>query len=330
MRKFLITLFLSLSLTVVGVTQLIKSIGSKAEATTNPLEMVLTTSDGLLLYKEGKSVIFKGSVEDTSPAMISEDATYTLSIDNGDGTKITVGDFTESKFEFTAPAHQYYVSSSSNFKATALVTKYIDGVKTGSAQKVLTLQIENATPSVSITPLNPAAVEGTNVTLTANPAGDNSPFTYNWTGACTGTAKTAVINRSAGTYTCTVTVKDFDGDTASNSAVVTFTKKAVPEVDNIDQDAPVADDEAPVVTSTDDDTDKTNDDLNTEDAANNEVNSRSKDLILLVLFFVLTLLVGAAYYIFVKQDDKTSKVKVTEAKSEAKPVAKKKKALKKN
>ena len=65
------------------------------------------------------------------------------------------------------------------------------------------------------------ATVGADVTLTANPSGGRSPYTYVWsTGSNRQTAE--VTRSSAGSVTATVTVTDADGDTASNSHTVVF------------------------------------------------------------------------------------------------------------
>ncbi len=96
----------------------------------------------------------------------------------------------------------------------------------------VTVTVTNNAPSVSIatTPGDSTTLEA--ITMDANVLGGNAPFTYTWAdgnfAGCTGNAEFVVTPATPGSYTCKVTVEDFDGDTATaektvvvNPAVIT-------------------------------------------------------------------------------------------------------------
>lgn len=96
--------------------------------------------------------------------------------------------------------------------------------------KYATVTVSDLTPTVVITSNQPATVTiGTTVTLTANPAGGNAPYTYNWTGDCTGTSQTAVVNaNTVRDYSCTAEVTDVDGDVTSDTYAFTANTPFLP------------------------------------------------------------------------------------------------------
>ena len=69
--------------------------------------------------------------------------------------------------------------------------------------------VNNVPPSVDI--------NSTSTTLTANVSGGNGPFTYKWTGSCSGSNQTVNKPTSAGNYSCNILVTDSDGDLTSNA-----------------------------------------------------------------------------------------------------------------
>lgn len=91
--------------------------------------------------------------------------------------------------------------------------------------KTVTVTVNNVAPTVSIT-ADPAinVVEGTPITLTANVFSGNAPYTYLWSGDCSGTSPTYALTEAqykvAGNYTCKVTVTDIDGDIAESEITV--------------------------------------------------------------------------------------------------------------
>ena len=81
--------------------------------------------------------------------------------------------------------------------------------------------IEDNIPSVTVTPATLEVTQGDPaIVLSANVTNGNAPFTYQWTGACTGTeAQTTFNPTTEGDYTCTVTVTDADGDIVTSDEV---------------------------------------------------------------------------------------------------------------
>jgi hypothetical protein len=62
------------------------------------------------------------------------------------------------------------------------------------------------------------------VTLSASVSGGDLPYSGGgWSGDCNGAASEYILNKSVGTYNCTYTVQDSNGDTASTSKEITFT-----------------------------------------------------------------------------------------------------------
>lgn len=110
------------------------------------------------------------------------------------------------------------------YECTVTVTD-VDG---DTAQATVTLTVNNIVPTVNIT-ANPGntVLAGTTVTLTANAGSGNTPLVYLWSGDCSGTAANANVPNVAGTYNCTVTVTDVDGDTATASQTVVVNNPVV-------------------------------------------------------------------------------------------------------
>jgi len=80
----------------------------------------------------------------------------------------------------------------------------------------------NLTPTLDISlSSGPTVYVGNSVTLTANPASGNAPYSYLWSGDCAGTLQTASVPSTIGTHSCTALVTDADGDTASAFAAIT-------------------------------------------------------------------------------------------------------------
>ncbi|KUK76747.1 MAG: Conserved repeat domain protein, partial [candidate division WS6 bacterium 34_10] len=96
-----------------------------------------------------------------------------------------------------------------------------------------TVSITDVPILVDLTPNTLEVLEGTGpVVLSANVTGGNEPFTYLWSGDCSGTNKTTLFSGDSipGEYTCTVTVTDADGDTAQED--ITIIVNAIPEAQN--------------------------------------------------------------------------------------------------
>ena len=89
-------------------------------------------------------------------------------------------------------------------------------------EETFTITIVNNVPTVTITAGSTQITQGNSTVLGATAKNGNPPYTYQWSGACTGTESTTTFTgASTGTYTCTVTVTDADGDTASDSIDIT-------------------------------------------------------------------------------------------------------------
>ena len=87
-----------------------------------------------------------------------------------------------------------------------------------------TVDILDNVPTVAILGASTATAGDAPFTLSADITEGNAPFTYLWSGACSGTASTYNFNpTTANTYTCTLTVTDADGDIVATSKTVTVT-----------------------------------------------------------------------------------------------------------
>ena len=90
-----------------------------------------------------------------------------------------------------------------------------------SDTQTFVVTIQDNAPTVEITPNDPDVTEGDILVLTANVTDGNAPFTYVWSGDCSGTGVTTTVNTdTAGIYTCTITVTDVDGDIDTDTATV--------------------------------------------------------------------------------------------------------------
>jgi len=92
-----------------------------------------------------------------------------------------------------------------------------------SGVETFVVTIENNPPTILVTPPTSTVTIGDPaVVLSTTVTNGNVPFTYEWTGDCTGTGNTNTVpTDTAGTYTCTVQVTDVDGDTSTSQATVT-------------------------------------------------------------------------------------------------------------
>ncbi|PJB22868.1 hypothetical protein CO112_02080, partial [Candidatus Dojkabacteria bacterium CG_4_9_14_3_um_filter_150_Dojkabacteria_WS6_41_13] len=92
-----------------------------------------------------------------------------------------------------------------------------------SDSQTTTYTVVDVVPAVTVS----ASQNGNDsYTFTANPTGGNAPYTYLWSGNCSGTNSTYTTGTTPGTYNCTVTVTDADGDTASDSETRTIEEPA--------------------------------------------------------------------------------------------------------
>jgi hypothetical protein len=98
--------------------------------------------------------------------------------------------------------------------------------KSGNQSNIETfiVTIENNPPTVEILATTTEITQGdADIELVAGVTTGNAPFTYLWSGDCSGTAQTTIFpgDSEPGQYTCTVTVTDSDGDTSQESIDIT-------------------------------------------------------------------------------------------------------------
>lgn len=163
-------------------------------------------------------------------AIVHDDQAWYASIDYGDGTVTELGTFSNPG-TIAIPDHAYLVTYSRNFVATLTVCEALQTVpydpmysENACTPKTVTVTVNNVVPTVTVTPGAPQITTAQSVTLTATGSGGNAPLTYSWTCANgqSGIGTTLVFqNATTGTFTCTVTVADKDGDTASAQSVIT-------------------------------------------------------------------------------------------------------------
>jgi hypothetical protein len=91
------------------------------------------------------------------------------------------------------------------------------------ANETVEITVSNNIPTVEITATDTEVLEGDDlIVLSTTVTNGNSPFTYEWSGNCTGTdAQTTFDPTAEGSYTCTVTVTDVDDDTSTDSVDIT-------------------------------------------------------------------------------------------------------------
>ncbi len=96
-------------------------------------------------------------------------------------------------------------------------------------EETFTITIVNNVPTVTITAGSTQITQGNSTVLGTTVTNGNTPYTYLWSGACTGTESTTTFTgTSTGTYTCTVTVTDADGDTVTKSIDITVLAQPTP------------------------------------------------------------------------------------------------------
>ena len=109
--------------------------------------------------------------------------------------------------------------------ATVTVTDSGGNIKVVSVSTVVNISTLSVTAAYS-----GSAVVNATVNFTATPNGGTAPYTYSWSGACTGTSQTcATLFATTGTKTATVTVTDANG--SNSSAQVSVEIKSSPTSD---------------------------------------------------------------------------------------------------
>ncbi|GAB4160948.1 MAG: hypothetical protein Fur003_4390 [Candidatus Dojkabacteria bacterium] len=266
------------------------------------------------VYNEGEVVSFVGKFQDLGA--YPEDTIWTLWIEPMDGTtnKIPVGTYYVNESDFSGKTYQFYVNANSTVKPILMVTRTFKGEVVDKNQLSISLNINNLVPVVNVTPASATVNEGTAAKLTANVTGGNAPYTYVWSGGCVGNTKIAYAPKTVGTYTCKVTVTDYDGDIATSTSTVKVLNVPDPVVNN--DPAPVEDNtdenSTPEVLGTEDTTDEVNDDTDNknEDNKKDDKKTYKKENFNAYWFIaagLLLLLLGAPLFILGKRRKKAQK-----------------------
>jgi len=214
------------------------------------------------------TLVEEGTEEEIIPFM-ADDQFWTAFVDYGDGSPILAGQFvmpTEPDIDaedfdlfpyfwdhLYIPDHQYtdegiytvtlhVVEGSQDttydiFELFSAVDQHIDGEGETSNTSSVVVTVLNDAPTVSVTPESSTVLTNTSVALNSLTTGGNAPFTSAW--SCSdGFSASDVDNISfassvAGTYQCTFTVIDVDGDIASDSSTIVVNNP--PVLDDNDQ-----------------------------------------------------------------------------------------------
>jgi len=167
---------------------------------------------------ESSIATFTASFTDPSytSSIDSDDAPWTIYLYYGDGGSIYTWQ-TNTPGNINIPSHIYRYNGT--YTVTLTVTENANGEGDGqTSSKSVIVTVTDNKPEVTISAYPGISVTtGTNVTLRANVSSGNEPYSYKWSGYCSGTESNAYINYKAGLYLCTVTVTDYDGDEASSS-----------------------------------------------------------------------------------------------------------------
>jgi hypothetical protein len=123
-------------------------------------------------------------------------------IENWQGSPFTIIDLD------VLPEGQYEIS----YYATDLAGNESD-------TQTFIVTIQDNVPTITIDPTDTEVTAGDDpIVLSTTTTNGNTPFTYQWTGDCTGTGEQTTFDPTTeGEYTCTVTVTDSDGDTSTDS-----------------------------------------------------------------------------------------------------------------
>lgn len=165
-----------------------------------------------------------------------DDSSWEIDVDYGDG--VFAAATSNLPGEFSINPHIYANSGTYTVRVQVCETTPSEIIpmnalksegKCDTASVIVT--VTNAAPTVNITatPGNTATAQA--ITMSANIAGLNAPITIvgwasgNFAG-CTGNANTVTTPSTPGTYHCTVTVRDADGDESSATKSVTVVAAA--------------------------------------------------------------------------------------------------------
>jgi|GEM_PF-4144018 len=172
--------------------------------------------------------------------LVHDDAPWTIEVDyDYDGTTFNtdevIGAYNEPPTADVAFNHLYgYVTGTKSYTVAVRACEapqtepydpfYSEGECTTAENiKTVVVTIKNLVPTVTITPTNPEITTAQSVVLSASVNGGNPGYTYSWscTNGLTGTGSTInFTNSTTGQFTCSITVKDTDGDTASAQTIV--------------------------------------------------------------------------------------------------------------
>ncbi len=178
---------------------------------------------------------FHASFSDPSQNEIidADDAPWTITVDYGDGSEIQTWQ-TNVTGNIDIQNHLYRYNGV--YTVTLTVTENSSGEgdgHEGSETVIVTVTDDQPVVTISADPGN-YVFTGTNVTLSAEVSRGNEPYSYSWSGHCSGSDRTTFLNQRPGIYLCTVTITDYDGDQAESSMRITV---LAPQVEDPDEES---------------------------------------------------------------------------------------------
>lgn len=171
-------------------------------------------------------------IDTTAPVFVSKDVTR----DEGESLP-SISEFVLSNpenLEVTCnlPLQSELVVNQPNLNKLIPVTCSVTDAAGNTTTSTSNLIVNNVQPQVVlIADPSTSVSENGLVTMYANILRGNSLFTYNWTGACSGSGSTTLlgllpsqtVGRTQGSYICGIVVTDADGDTSAASVLLNFT-----------------------------------------------------------------------------------------------------------